>query len=120
VDRQGKPLTNHRPLLSLLVPPGPHPVPDDLNDLLGHNLRSADTVWAAYLNPARHGDGPRSDAEGRVTLPCLIPGASYRVLLGAGKARDFTVEAGRTAELGDLTIDAPVLTQKLPVVRPGK
>jgi len=44
------------------VPGEPNHVLADLNDLLAHNLRAADTVWAAYLNPVRHGDGPRSDA----------------------------------------------------------
>ncbi|HYT91379.1 MAG TPA: sigma-70 family RNA polymerase sigma factor [Gemmataceae bacterium] len=120
VDGQRKPLAGHRPLVWLLLPPGPHAVPADLTTLLPHDLRTHNVVWAAYLDPARHGDGPRSDAEGRVTLPALIPGATYRVFLGPGKARDFRVEAGRLAELGDLTIDSPALTEKLPTVRPGK
>ncbi len=117
VDSKGKPLIGHRPLLWMLLPPGPHAAPSDLSELLSHNLRAHDAVWSAYLDPGRHGDGPRSDAEGRITLPALIPGATYRVLLGSGKARDFTVTAGRTAELGDLTIDPPSFTEKLPTVR---
>jgi RNA polymerase sigma factor (sigma-70 family) len=120
VDGRGKPLAGQRPLVWLLVPPGPHAVPADLKGHLEHNLRTADAVWAAYLNPGVYGDGPRTDGEGRVTFPGLVPGARYRVLLGPGRARDFTADAARAAELGDLTIDPPVLTERLPVVRPGK
>jgi hypothetical protein len=120
VDGAGKPLAGHRPLLWLLLPPGPHAAPADLAEPLRHNLRDSDRVWAAYLDPGRHGDGPRSDAAGRVTLPALIPGATYRILLGRGKAQDFTVEGGRTVDLGDLAVAGPALTERLPVVRPAK
>src|SRR5262249_33432375 len=120
VDGQGKPLTGHRPLLHMLPSPGPHPAPADRGRLLHGDLRPHNARWAAYLNPGRYGGGPHSDAEGRVTLPALIPGATHRVLLGPGKVRDFTVDAGRTAALGDLTIGPPTLAERLPVVRPGK
>jgi hypothetical protein len=117
VDSKGKPLAGHRPLVWMLLPPGPHPVPSDLSELLAHNLRAHDAVWSAYLDPGRHGAGPSSDPEGRITLPALTPGATYRILLGPGKARDFTVTAGRTAELGDLSIESPALTEKMPTVQ---
>ncbi len=120
VDAQGKPLARHRPLLWLLVPPGPHPAPADFKDLRDHNLRTRDAVWAAYLDPARHGDGPRTDGQGRVTFPSLIPGATYRILLGPGKVRDFTAEPGRTTALGDVTLEAPAWSAELPTVRPAK
>src|SRR5205823_1752074 len=74
VDAQGKPLAGYRPLLWLLAPPGPHVAPATLDDALTSNLRRHDAVWAAYLDVGRYGDGPRSDAAGRVTLPTLIPG----------------------------------------------
>jgi RNA polymerase sigma factor (sigma-70 family) len=47
-------------------------------------------------------------AAGRVTLPALIPGATYRLTRWTGDGwvadRDFTVEAGRTRKLGDLVM----------------
>jgi hypothetical protein len=107
-------------LVWLLVPPGPHTAPAELTGLLSHHLRTHDAVWAPYLDPRGQGEGPRSDSEGRVSLPALIPGATYRIQVGPGKARDFTVEAGRATELGELTIDPPSFTEKLPTVRPGK
>jgi hypothetical protein len=120
VDAQGKPLAGHRALLWLLVPSGPHPAPTDLKDLRSHNLRTHEAVWAAYLDPARYGDGSGADARGRITFPSLIPGATYRILLGPGKARDFTAEPGRTVTLGDLSIDAPTWGEELPTVRAKK
>jgi hypothetical protein len=120
VDGQGKAVSGNRPLLWLLLPPGPHAIPADLGTTLSHNLRRYDAVWAAYLDQRRHGDGPRSDGEGRITLPTLIPGATYRVFLGADKTRDFSVEPGRSTDLGDLTVEGAALTQRLPLVRLGK
>jgi len=57
-------------------------------------LSQADALggWAA-LKP--------SDAEGRVIVPGLIPGAKYRYFDGK-KVQEFTAEAGKTRDLGDL------------------
>ena len=50
---------------------------------------------------------PATDAAGRVTLPGLIPGATYRLLLDGGKARDITVRPGEMLDLGELTAARP-------------
>jgi hypothetical protein len=52
----------------------------------------------------------RSDDEGRIHLPVLIPGATYRITAkrdGESKAiKDFVAMAGETIDLGDLVVDA--------------
>ncbi len=77
---------------------------------------AADTVVHAQhrsrLPPA---DRPRTDADGRITLPDLIPGATYRIsgsYLNVPTKRDpvykdFTVKPGETLDLGDIPIERP-------------
>ena len=57
-----------------------------------------------------------TDAEGRVTLPDLIPGALYRISdwstvndpdKGVQLRKDFTVKPGETLDLGDILIEKP-------------
>ncbi len=60
--------------------------------------------------------GPVTDAQGRITLPALIPGASYRISdystvndrdKGVQVRKDFTVKPGETLDLGDILIENP-------------
>ncbi len=56
-----------------------------------------------------------ADADGRVVLPVLIPGATYRFTDRAPKqgpivrrlVREFTVKSGATLDLGDIVIEKP-------------
>jgi hypothetical protein len=55
---------------------------------------------------------PVTDDDGRVTLPALIPGASYRLrdLPGAPyrtRNKDFTVKPGEMLDLGEIVIEKP-------------
>jgi RNA polymerase sigma factor (sigma-70 family) len=43
---------------------------------------------------------PEPDEKGRITIPCLIPGADYRSPYG--NKQKFTPEAGKTHDLGDI------------------
>jgi hypothetical protein len=55
----------------------------------------------------KHYDSLTTDPEGRVTHPNLIPGATYRIIAGEGSwvtKKQFVAEAGRTLELGDITV----------------
>ena len=61
-------------------------------------------------------DFPRADADGRVTLPNLVPGATYRICdrstmdvpeKGVQVRKDFTVKPGETLDLGDILIEKP-------------
>jgi hypothetical protein len=123
VDAEGKPLANYRPLLFAMLPPvhtpsltelGPAPLPANVFTS-GHC-----EVWMGEADPKHYGDGPRTDAEGRLTLPNLVPGATYRISQFDGKAHDFTVEAGKTVQLPDICIAKPDQTAKLPVVKPPR
>ena len=53
-------------------------------------------------------NGPKTDADGRMELPALIPGATYRIrsiIKGKTTHMDFTVEAGQTIDLGEIILD---------------
>ena len=53
-------------------------------------------------------NGPVSDVDGRMELPALIPGATYRILgntKGKQTYKDFTVEVGQALDLGDIILD---------------
>ena len=70
----------------------------------------------ANVDRKHYWDGPSTDAEGRITLPALIPGALYRIIdfstvndqdKGIQIRRDFTVKPGETLDLGDIRIEKP-------------
>jgi hypothetical protein len=73
---------------------------------------AADFAWMMNLDRARHRD-LKSDKDGRLTLPTLIPGATLRLHgqpPGQGirdMNRTFVVEAGRTLDLKDVPLPMP-------------
>ena len=53
----------------------------------------------------------KTDAQGQLTFPSLIPGATYRVMAGEGAwvtKKEFVAEAGKTVELAEITVMLPV------------
>jgi hypothetical protein len=69
----------------------------------------ADAGLLANLDRHNHWDGPRTDAEGRITWPALIPAATYRFVMYDKEGRlkqlkQFTAESGKTVDLGDITL----------------
>jgi RNA polymerase sigma factor (sigma-70 family) len=119
VDGKGKPLAGHRPLLWLSLPGQPYSSAAELESLGGKQGRfwwfNFDTIWAGNADPRRYGAGPKTDAQGRITLPDLIPGATYRIARFDGTDTCFKAEAGKTIKLGDVTIQNPEKAMELPI-----
>jgi hypothetical protein len=66
----------------------------------------ADAIFVANLDRARYLD-LKTDPEGRITFPTLIPGATYRVEVYNQPVKtliEFTVKPGEAKDLGDLMI----------------
>ncbi len=70
----------------------------------------------ANIDRKHYGNGPRTDAEGRITMVSLIPGALYRIIdwstvnvqdKGYQVRKDFTVKPGETLDLGDILVEKP-------------
>ena len=109
IDRDGKPVAGFRgaSLIAIVVTPGASlGVPEQRGQL------AADQAGLLGIDPINYAPGPFSDAEGQVTLPALIPGATYSVRTRSpGGApsfrRDFTVKSGEILDLGDIRIENP-------------
>jgi hypothetical protein len=105
VNDKGKALADFEPLPILIVTPGATPGfsrPDQ-------PLSRESVMWQNVVRPAKV---PKTDADGRVTVNDLIPGATYRVLYvgeveGAQDWTDgyeFTVRSGETIDVGEVVI----------------
>jgi beta-lactamase regulating signal transducer with metallopeptidase domain len=114
VDEEGRPVSKGTLLLNLVGTPGPGTDfgGDSLTDA-ERNMLAADEVIYVNVDRQNYGNGPRADRAGHLTLPMLIPGTTYRIYEytrgqsgHAHRWRDFTVEAGRTTDLGDVRVKA--------------
>ena len=79
-------------------------------------MLAADATYMPNVDRMHYWNGPFTDADGRITLPALIPGAWYRISdrstmndrdKGAQVRKDFTVKPGETLDLGDILIEKP-------------
>jgi beta-lactamase regulating signal transducer with metallopeptidase domain len=114
VTSEGKPLERYtvlRSLVCMVVAPGPLRGRNQAND--GPLL--AEEAGMQQLDPVNYKNDLQSNAEGRLTLPALIPGATYRIqdftpLFGGGDPvirKEFTVQSGETLDLADIVIARP-------------
>jgi RNA polymerase sigma factor (sigma-70 family) len=112
VDPAGKPVAklNLGPYVALIMTPGPnrHMFVDRGDSLAGDFTFLSNVDFAHYPNDLA------TDAEGRVTLPALIPGAPYRISdwstvnvpeKGNQIRKDFQVQPGETLDLGDILVE---------------
>ncbi len=97
----------------ILVTPGPPNLGLNKED---QSRRLADAGDLVNIDGQHYLDFPRADADGRVTLPNLVPGATYRISdpstsdlpeKGVQVRKDFTVKPGETLDLGDVLIEKP-------------
>jgi protocatechuate 3,4-dioxygenase beta subunit len=113
VDPEGEPVAGHLPrgiAIMMVVSPGAPANAARFNA----SLRFAEELRVSSVDPINHKAQLVCDAEGRLTVPALIPGATYRVIDStAGREADpqvrkeFTVKPGETIDLGDIKIEKP-------------
>ena len=106
VDPDGKPVGGFsKPwLISMVVTPGPFAS----NKTRKEGLLLADEARLTAVDPINYEHNPVSDAQGRITFPALIPGATYRIIDrtpfrgpdGPQHRKDFTVKSGRDPRPG--------------------
>ena len=78
-------------------------------------LLSADESVLDAVDPVNYEMPLVSDPDGRLTLPVLIPGATYRITdftvarepISSLVRKEFTVKPGETLDLGDILIEKP-------------
>ena len=114
LDSYGKPIArfNLGPYVTLMMTPGPnrYTFVDQGESLAG------DAAYLSSVDFTHYDSNFATDAEGRVTLPALIPGAPYRISdwstvnvpeKGNQIRKDFRVRPGETLNLGDIVIEKP-------------
>jgi RNA polymerase sigma factor (sigma-70 family) len=113
VDGQGKPLAGyHDPwLLSMVLTPDV-----EMSDTVTPDPKQLrpDSDYLSRLDPEHHAD-LITDAQGRITFPCLIPRATHRLIDPTAadepnrrKVRKwFVAVPGQAIELGDILIEKP-------------
>jgi RNA polymerase sigma factor (sigma-70 family) len=100
LNKEGKPVTGLHPFLEIVITPGV----SRLNFKEGELF--ADSHFLGNIDPLNYRPDPQTDAQGRATLPALIPGATYRLTMNEGPGvKEFTVESGKTLTLPDVTVD---------------
>lgn len=114
VRTDGKPFAGRLTDLTIqmVVTPGPpHSTAPDQAGLL-----FADEAALTTIDTVNYPTDLVTDAEGRLTLPVLIPGATYRSIdfttaqrgkTGPTIRKEFTVKPGETLDLGDIRIEKP-------------
>jgi hypothetical protein len=113
VDPGGKPVavSRRQMVINMVVTPG---LPYRAVNAKGGPL--AEEIDLDRLDPLNYKPELVSDADGRITLPELIPGATYRFIdyttvvrgeTGPEVRKEFTVKPGETVDLGDIRIEKP-------------
>jgi RNA polymerase sigma factor (sigma-70 family) len=107
LDAKGKPLANVKTFLMMALNDGL-----SFFDSLTKEGVVADEEQMSNLDFKRY-QKLKTDEKGRVTFPTLIPGARFMIIVVTPGGRyvhvpnDFTVEAGKTRDLKDITVKEP-------------
>jgi RNA polymerase sigma factor (sigma-70 family) len=113
VGLDGKPLAGFQSptLISMVVTPG------EFSRLKAQKegITPADEDTLTHIDPINYATPPAADALGRIVLPALIPGATYRIgdqttartPNGPQLRKEFTPKRGETLDLGDILIEKP-------------
>jgi hypothetical protein len=110
IHSDGKPVANTFPYLEILGSPGRS---ERSTDEAERKMLTADAAFMPNVDRVHYWKAPVTDAEGRITLPDLIPGATYRITDESNSAKsgqirkDFTVKPAETLDLGDILIEKP-------------
>ncbi len=112
VGADGKPVAKHRPWFLYLLASGAPRRSYEFGE--GDNALEADSGDVAQLDLTVFASVETND-DGRITLPALVPGLSYRIQWTPTDFTDpkpwphldFTVEAGEAKDLGTVVINAP-------------
>ena len=113
VTPDGKPIPRISSQLEILGSSGPS---SRTRTVEAQAQLAADAAAVINLDRKHYWNGHFTDADGRITLPDLIPGATYRINdwstvndeeKGVQVRRDFTVKPGETLDLGDILIEKP-------------
>ncbi len=109
VDSEGRPAADYESNVRMVVTPGTHPF-DNVPMRTGSLAADSDFISNIDRTNYRVG-GLKSDEHGKLTLPALIPGATYRVITGRNGrfrvAKEFQGGANETIELGDIAVEHP-------------
>jgi RNA polymerase sigma factor (sigma-70 family) len=112
VGPDGKPIAKHMPTFALVATPGPTVNSRNAKD---QAELSADEEMVANIDRKHYWNYPLTDADGRIALVDLIPGALYRIIdfsairqgTSSPVRKDFSVKPGETLDLGDIVIEKP-------------
>jgi hypothetical protein len=98
VDDKGTPLAGYQASPEIIITPATGGLNADRGSLIN-------------LDRHNYWDKVKTDKDGRVTFPALIPGATYLLERfekgGFVPHKEFTVESGKTVDLGDVRIGKP-------------
>ncbi len=118
VDPDGKPVTKPVRSLRVLIVVTPGPVSNTFsNPNVKTLILAADAGILTDVDPINYETELAPDAGGRITLPVLIPGATYRFIdytmvvrgqTGPEIRKEFTVKPGQKLDLGNIRIARPL------------
>ena len=108
VDSDGKPVSDHDPTVEMVFTPGPNRYIQGASQL---GVLTANSDFISNIDRLNHWTRRKTDADGRITVPVLIPGATYTVVVTRDEkavvAKTFEVKANETVDLGEIAMDRP-------------